>query len=147
MAPFLNKELTMRISKLLEITNRLLAGDTLPLSKMTLFFDQVIDDINSALDSVYPSFSDLDPSTTEYDFFPDNYLRSVVAKGAALKYLTMDEEGAMVAQAFAYDYQDALFKMTRDHITSVPERYQANTDGGVDIKESLSLDINMNRWF
>lgn len=137
----------MRISKLLEITNRLLAGDTLPLSKMILFFDQVIDDINSALDSTFPSFSDLDPSETTYDLFPDKYLRSVVAKGAAFKYLTMDEEGALVGQAFAYDYQDALFKMTRDYITSVPEEYRAETDGGVDLKESLSLNIDMGRWF
>ena len=105
-------------------------------TKLLPFYDAVIDEINNRLNSTYPSFSslniyDLDADTAVYDYFPDNYIRSVVALGAAHKFYEMDEEGIVYDTSYEQDYERNLFYMTRDHIDHVPVMYQSDSTGGV----------------
>lgn len=137
----------MKISKIIERVNRLLAGEILPYNRLLPHLDEVIDDINSQLDSKFPAFSELQEGSVEYNYFPDKYIRSVVVKGAAFKFYCMDEEGALVAQEYGYEYKDALFIMLRDYLTSVPEEYKLNTDGGVDIEDKYELPVTFSGWF
>lgn len=47
---------------------------------------------------------------TKYDAFPDEYLRTVVALGVAVKFYTRDEEGEQIALDYQNRYEAALFK-------------------------------------
>lgn len=71
-------------------------------------------------------------SNSNYDAFPDKYLRSVVALGVAVKFYTRDEEGEQIAQDYQNRYEMALFKMTRDYHNQVPWYFQENTGGFID---------------
>lgn len=126
----------MRIRDIVKLTNTYLAGEQLVYTKLIPFYDAVIDDINNRLNSTYPSFSsldiyDLDAETAVYDFFPDHYIRSVVALGAAHKFYEMDEEGVVYDTSYEQDYERNLFYMTRDHIDHVPRIFQSDSTGGV----------------
>lgn len=130
----------MKVKDIVKLTNTYLAGEQLVYQKLIPFYDAVIDDINDRLSSTYPAFSsldftELDAEDAEYNFFPDNYIRSVVALGAAHKFYEMDEEGVVYDVAYEQDYEKALFYMTRDHIDHVPRVFQSDTTGGVLIHE------------
>ena len=114
----------MKVKDIVKLTNTYLAGEQLVYNKLVPFYDAVIDDINSRLNSTYPSFSSLefqqlDSDEAVYDFFPDRYIRTVVALGAAHKFYTMDEEGVVYDEEFSRKYEEALFYMTRDFIDQV----------------------------
>ena len=86
----------MKVKDIVKLTNTYLTGEQLVYQKLIPFYDAVIDDINSRLNSTYPSFSSLEFTSLEgdtavYNYFPDRYVRSVVALGAAHKFYTMDE--------------------------------------------------------
>lgn len=126
----------MKVKDIVKLTNTYLTGEQLVYQKLIPFYDAVIDDINSRLNSTYPSFSsleltDLDGDTAVYDYFPDQYVRSVVALGAAHKFYEMDEEGVVYDTSYEQDYERNLFYMTRDHIDHVPEIFQSDSTGGV----------------
>lgn len=126
----------MKIKDIVKLTNTYLTGEQLVYHKLLPFYDAVIDDINSRLNSTYPSFTsleltDLDGETAVYDYFPDQYVRSVVALGAAHKFYEMDEEGVVYDTSYEQDYERNLFYMTRDHIDHVPEIFQSDSTGGV----------------
>ena len=138
----------MRIRDIVKLTNTYLAGEQLVYHKLVPFYDAVIDDINDRLSSTYPSFSsldlvELDSDTAQYSFFPDKYIRSVVALGAAHKFYTMDEEGQVYDTAYEAMYERALFYMVRDHIDHVPKIYQSDTTGGVLIDEDSMVDYDL----
>jgi hypothetical protein len=110
----------MRTTDLINLVNNLLAGELLNYEDLEHHFDSVIDDINTTCCSDFPTFTDLrhlenNSVPTEYAMFPDKYIRSVVAKGAAYKYFTEDEEGIATAQTYGQEYQQALFYMLRDY--------------------------------
>ncbi len=134
----------MKIKDIVKLTNTYLAGEQLVYQKLVPFYDAVIDDINSKLNSIYPTFSSLDiqPSDVDavYDFFPDQYIRSVVALGAAHKFYEMDEEGTTYDYAYENQYERNLFYMTRDHIARVPYIYQSDSPGGVIIHLDEDVD-------
>ena len=135
----------MIIRDLVRLTNTYLAGEHLVYHRLIPFYDAVIDDINNRLSSTYPSFSslsieDVDIANVDYDFFPDRYIRSVVALGAAHKFYEMDEEGVVYDSAYEQDYERALFYMVRDHIDHVPLIYQSDTTGGVLINEDNMVE-------
>lgn len=134
----------MKIRDIVKLTNTYLAGEQLVYQKLVPFYDAVIDDINSRLNSIYPTFSSLDiqPSDTDavYDFFPDQYIRSVVALGAAHKFYEMDEEGVTYDSAYEAQYERNLFYMTRDHIARVPRIYRSDSPGGVIIHLDQDVD-------
>lgn len=126
----------MKVTNIVKRVNEFLAGEQLVYSRMEIFLDEVIDDINTALNACFPTFSELGEYTgftgdTEYDCFPDKYIRSVVCKGAASKFYTMDEEGSPTAEQYAMEYSTALFIMTRDYLEQVPEEYRSDSTGSV----------------
>ncbi len=128
----------MKIKDLVKLTNTYLTGEQLVYQKLIPFYDAVIDDVNSRLNATFPSFSSLDVTsldadTAVYDYFPDRYVRSVVALGAAHKFYVMDEEGITYDQEYSRKYEEALFFMTRDYIEQVPEIYQSDSPGSVNI--------------
>lgn len=71
-------------------------------------------------------------STDKYDVFPDEYIRTVLALGTAVKYYTRDEEGEAIAADYQNRYEMALFKMQRDYINQVPWYFQDHTGGYID---------------
>ena len=143
----------MRTTDLINLTNNLLAGEILNYEDLEHLFDAVIDDINATLSTKFPSFSevrldhsDLDingthinqeAAPTEYSYFPDKYIRSVVAKGAAAKFYVEDEEGIQTAVTYQQEYQQALFYMLRDYADFCEEEYKDNVNRG-----SIQCDDN-----
>lgn len=130
----------MKITDLVKLTNKYLPGEQLVYIRLEPFFDQVIDDINSDLNTTFPSFASLDfdilyPEQAVYDYFPDNYIRSVVALGAAYYFYVMDEEGIETATKYEQMYRKNLFYMLRDYIDIVPEEYRSENNGSVNISE------------
>lgn len=127
----------MLVSHIVQGINQQLADEQFPYFRLERYMDAVIDDINDELNSSFPTFSELrlkDPegvAPQEYDYFPDKYIRSVVIKGAAYKYYIMDEEGMATAEAYQFEYADALFVMLRDYLDAVPEEYDADRPGAV----------------
>lgn len=126
----------MKIKDIVKLTNTYLAGEQLVYQKLVPFYDAVIDDINNRLSTTFPSFSSLnitqlDADDAIYDYFPDQYVRNVVALGAAHKFYVMDEEGVTYDSTYEQEYERNLFYMTRDHIDRVPEIFQSDTTGGV----------------
>ena len=113
----------MKILNIVSGVNTLLAGETLTLNQMRLFLDLTIDDINDNLSSKFPAFEGLTESD-DYAYFPDNYIRSVLIKGAAYRFYVTDEEGSATAVQYKFDFLDALFVMKRDYSCKVPEEYQ-----------------------
>lgn len=118
------------------MTNKYLAGEQLVYHQLAPFFDEVIDDINAKLNSTFPAFTEIDldtlsPGEVDYNYFPDKYLRSVVAIGAAHKFYVMDEEGIPTADQYGMKYQENLFYMMRDYIEQVPEEFQSDSKGSL----------------
>lgn len=124
----------MKISEIVKRTNEKLAGETLLYSQLQVYFDEVIDDINSKLNSKFPVFSDVFTADAlqqdaEYNYFPDKYIRTVVVIGAAYKFYCTDEEGIASAQQYGYDYSTNLFVMERDYSNLIPDEYRATEQG------------------
>ena len=133
----------MTISKIVKRINEELAGELLTYGELETFLDQVIDDINHQLDSKFPAFSDFSAEAypdryPDYNFFPEEYIRNVVIKGAAYKFYVMDEEGIPTAQMFQYNYQDQLFLMLRDYLEYVPEEFKKDGYSAVRLWDSRS---------
>ena len=138
----------MKVIDIVKLSNKYLAGEQLTYAKLLPFLDEVIDDINSALNATYPSFTSLgidsNPTSTDcYDVFPDNYIRSVVCIGAASKFYTMDEEGLTLAEGYEMKYRENLFYMTRDYLEHVPVYYRSDSAGGVCIQEDLTANNHL----
>lgn len=116
----------MKIANITSKINELLAGEMLSQTDLLPFMDEVIDEINETLDSTFPVMSEvIESGKTDYDFFPDRYVRTVLIKGTAYKFYLMDEEGIQTAQQYGYNYIDAMFTMQRDYLEDVPEEYKA----------------------
>ena len=118
----------MYIDQIVSGVNTKLAGETLTYNQMRLFLDECIDDINRELDANFPTFDGLTESS-EYTAIPDKYIRSVIIVGAAFKFYITDEEGAVTAPQYGWDYKDNLFYMKRDYSCQVPEAYR-NAEAG-----------------
>ena len=133
----------MTIVKILEKLNSKLAGEALEYEDLELHLDEVIDEINSKLNSTFPAFSD-DPTILNYDAFPDKYIRSVVIPGAAYKFYTTDEEGIATAQTYGSQYAMGLFEMMRDYLELVPEEYQADpTRGSIVVPATMGYVVEL----
>lgn len=126
----------MKIDDIVKGINDELAGELLTYNELKPFLNQVIDDINTQLDSNFPAFTDFNNENypdlyPDYNFFPERYIRSVLIKGAAYKFYVVDEEGIPTAQQFNYNYQDNLFYMLRDYLEDVPEEFKAEHKASV----------------
>ena len=144
----------MKFNQLINLINHKLADELLSPTQLLKHMDSVIDDINTQLNSTFPTFTEVmqenNYADIDYTAIPDRYLRSVVVVGAATKYYEIDEEGNPAAQSFAQDYKQQLFYMLRDYSYSIPEQYRALEVRGViglDNNElnspGLSLDSNL----
>ncbi len=101
----------ININTIVNYINERLAGEQLLYSQLLVFLDGTIDDINQALNSNFPAFSEFsekDENYPDYNFFPDRYIRTVVVTGACAKFYICDEEGAAVAEQYQYEYKDYL---------------------------------------
>lgn len=139
----------MDINKIVGFVNDKLAGETLMYGQLLVFLDSTIDDINASLNSNYPAFSELS-GITEYSYFPDKYIRTVVIPGAASKFYTTDEEGAQVATMYDIEYKNNLFHMVRDFSHLVPEEYRCDEQGYMidyNSKCHNCYDTHIRRWF
>lgn len=135
----------MKLTTLVARVNGLLDGENIAYTRMIPFLDQAIDDINQQLNSVYPVFSELEEGTTEYSYFPDRYLRTVVAYGAAMYFYITDEEGSAPPMSYTELYNKNLFLMYRDWLTMVPPEYEAtDTLGAVqaDVPNPDASDVD-----
>lgn len=135
----------MKIETIVHFVNDKLAGETLMYDQLLIHLDSVVDDINTALNACYPVFSEFTIANTDYPdykYFPDKWIRKVVIPGAAYKFYVTDEEGLATATTYQYEYQDALFEMTRDFSHKVPPSFQEGHQGYV---EHYFEQINM-KW-
>lgn len=125
----------MTLTQLITFVNAKLAGEILTYDQLKVHLDAVIDDINSKLNSTFPSFSEFNSTDysayPNYNLFPDKYIRSVVTTGAAFYFYITDEEGALSAIEYGKEYQTKLFEMQRDYSNSIPSEYQATAQGYV----------------
>lgn len=122
----------MNIKAVKDLVNARLAGEQLTYSTLRPYLDAVVDDINSKLHANFKTFSEVSEydTTKDYTEFPDKYIRTVVAIGAASKWYTDDEEGIETATALAEQYRNNLFIMVRDYGPLVPEDKQADSGSG-----------------
>ena len=130
----------MNLNMLVDRVNGYLAGENLTYNELLIHLDAVLDDINHILDSNFPTFSEFTAANyptkfPNYDFFPDNYIRSVVCLGAAFMFFLTDEEGAQVAVKYEEKYRTNLFLMQRDYSNKVPVDYQAEDQGYLNTPE------------
>lgn len=122
----------MLITNIQKLLNGALAGETLSIKEMLPHLDAAIDGINDKLNTCYPVFSDLDLTAagSEYSFFPDKYIRTVVVPGAAWHYYVMDEEGLQTAPQYQADFENGKFIMQRDMLYNIPEAFQSDDEAG-----------------
>ena len=141
----------MHINNIVRFINDKLAGEQLLYDQLLVHLDSVIDDINTALNSCFPAFSDfaLDDFSNypDYNFFPDRYIRSVLIVGVAAKFYTTDEEGIDTAIKYTQDYTKNLFYMVRDYSAKVPYLYQSNSTGALPYCYHDHNENNVKEWF
>lgn len=110
---------------------------------MMPFLDTVIDEINAKLNTVYPAFSEFNatsyPDYPDYNIIPDEYIRSVVAIGAAYYFYVTDEEGANSAPIYQAMYANSLFRMERDYLPQIPEEWKKVNSGSVAMSSNEPL--------
>lgn len=130
----------MLYNNIINLISKHLADELVGESEMLSYMDRVIDDINTQMNTVFPTFTEfkelngnIDATMLDYNVIPDKYIRSVVVPGAAYKYYTTDEEGSYAAPKYEEDYKQGLFYMIRDFSFSVPAEYQADSQGFVDM--------------
>ena len=135
----------MKYNVLVGLISKHLADEIVSEGEMLSYMDRVIDDINTRLNTIFPTFTEykednkeLTAELLDYTAIPDKYLRSVVVPGAAYKYYTTDEEGSYAAPKYEEEYRAALFYMERDFSFRVPEQYRADEQGYVEIEGSDS---------
>lgn len=115
----------MQVREIIRRVNIKLAGELLEGHELVPYLDDVIDDINSRLNSCYPAFSEFTLEAfphvfPDYCFFPDEYVRKVVIVGCAYKFYVTDEEGAQASPEYAFNYNQNIFEMQRDWLDLVP---------------------------
>lgn len=122
----------MLLSQVQKLFNEALAGETLSYKEMLPHLDAAIDEINTKLNTIYPVFSEVpyDTSESEYNFFPDKYIRMAVIPGAAWHFYVMDEEGLQTAPQYQANFENGKFIMQRDMLYKIPEEFQDDDNNG-----------------
>jgi hypothetical protein len=116
--------------------NMKLDGEHFSEDQLIKHMDSVVDRINEALTSGYPTFTEaraLPGFDGTYTMFPDEYIRKVVFVGGAAEYYEAEEEGEAVARGYVAKYEQALFEMKRDYLMLVPEIFQRTDKGYLDL--------------
>ena len=130
----------MRYNALISLISKHLADEIVSETEMLSYMDRVIDDINTRLNTTFPTFTEhkehhgnVPNNILDYTAIPDKYLRTVVVPGAAFKYYTTDEEGSYASPKYEEDYRNGLFYMERDFSFSIPRHFRADHQGYIDI--------------
>ena len=130
----------MLYNNIINLISKHLADELVGESEMLSYMDRVVDDINTQMNTAFPTFTEFKElngnaasTVLDYTAIPDKYIRSVIIPGAAYKYYTTDEEGSYAAPKYEEDYKQGLFYMIRDFSFSVPAEYQADSQGFVDM--------------
>ena len=139
----------MKYNNIIGLISKHLGDELVSESEMLSYMDRVIDDINVQLNTTFPTFTEwkeenanVDGTLLDYTAIPDKYIRTVVVPGAAYKYYTTDEEGSYAAPKYEEDYNNGLFYMVRDYSFSIPEKYQADNQGYIDMWDTdAGLDV------
>lgn len=133
----------MKYSTLLTLISKRLADELVSQSEMLNYMDSVVDDINDQLNATFPTFTEfmvensaVTVEALDYTAFPDKYIRTVVVPGTAFKYYTTDEEGSYAAPKYEEEYKQGMFYMLRDYSFRVPEQYQADEQGYIEVEGS-----------
>ena len=137
----------MRVGQIVNLINKHLADEFCSVAELTNYMDRVIDDINTRLNSKFPTISEViatagNTTDPDYNMFPDKYIRSVLVVGAAYKYYITDEEGNVTAQQYGAEYNQNLFYMERDYSFSIPEIYRESDQGFI-----TNSDSEAGVWF
>ena len=149
----------MKYNVIVGLISKHLADEIVSESEMLSYMDRVVDDINTRLNTVFPTFTEFKeaqfdyestagstPVELDYTPIPDKYIRSVIIPGAAYKYYTTDEEGSYAAPKYEEDYRLGLFYMERDFSFRIPREYLADDQGYVEIDGSDNgLEVPYNR--
>jgi hypothetical protein len=137
----------MKYNALVGLISKHLADELVSEAEMLSYMDRVIDDINTRLNTVFPTFTewkeanaDVSAELLDYTAIPDKYLRTVVVPGAAFKFYTTDEEGGYSSPKYEEDYRQGLFYMERDFSFSIPDKYRADEQGYIEI-ESMDMGL------
>ena len=137
----------MKYNIIVDLISKQLGDELIGETEMLSYMDRVVDDINTRLNTTFPTFTeykeanpDLDIYNLDYTAIPDKYIRTVVIPGAAFKYYTTDEEGGYSAPKYEEDYNQGLFYMLRDYSYRVPVEYRADEQGYIDIN---SQDVGL----
>lgn len=130
----------MKYNTIIGLVSKHLGDELVSEGEMLSYLDRVIDDINAQLNAAFPTFTehkeanaDVDGMYLDYTAIPDKYIRTVVIPGAAFKYYTTDEEGSYAAPKYEEDYKQGMFYMLRDFSFKIPEEYQADDQGYLDM--------------
>jgi hypothetical protein len=136
----------MKYNTIVELISKHLADELVGENEMLSYMDRVVDDINTRLNTVFPTFTEFKEQAVangsfelldlDYTAIPDKYIRTVISPGAAHKYYITDEEGGYAAPKYEEDYNRGLFYMERDYSFSVPEQYRADSQGFVSLQDS-----------
>ena len=139
----------MKYNAIINLISKQLGDELISETEMLGYMDRVIDDINTRLNTTFPTFTDykeanpdLDTYNLDYTAIPDKYIRTVVVPGAAFKYYTTDEEGGYSSPKYEEDYNQGLFYMLRDYSYKVPAEYRADEQGYIDIyDQDIGLSV------
>ena len=148
----------MKYNVIINLISKHLADEIVSESEMLSYMDRVIDDINTRMNTIFPTFTeykeanpDIDNTVLDYTAIPDKYIRTVIIPGTAFKFYTTDEEGGYASPKYEEDYNNGLFYMLRDFSFNVPEKYQADVayadgDYPVDQQGYINLGTDAGLW-
>lgn len=133
MGLYFYKEVCMLFTDIQKLMNTQLAGETLTFKEMLPHLDFAIDEINSTLNTTFPTFTEVREDNIDaesYDCFPDKYIRTVVVPGAAWNFYVVDEEGLQTSPQYQTAFEKGKFIMQRDSLYSIPEEYLDSYEQG-----------------
>ena len=134
----------MKLTKeyILKRVNRLLITFKVNWEDLVDELDMGIEEINKYLSTKYPAVSEiLDEFSSPNDtysyrsggedryFFPIKYFNSIVIPFAATQLLTIEEEFSEIYAKYANEWQENLFVMARDEISSIPQEFISAPQG------------------
>lgn len=137
----------MRINDIVRLINKKLADSTYNYYDLRPYMDEAIDAINEQLQSCYPAFSEIPENATNYNYFPDRYIRTVIVSGAAHFFYLADEEGINATPALTNQYLVNLTNMQRQFAPLVPMEYRDSTSIGVLDFDNAPADSGVSEGF
>ena len=152
----------MKLTKeyILKRVNRLLITFKVNWQDLVDELDMGIEEINKYLSTKYPAVSKvLDEFSSPNDtysyrsggedryFFPIKYFNSIVIPFAATQLLTIEEEFSEIYAKYANEWQENLFVMARDEISSIPQDFISAPQGVYFTNPNPAFKENPEQYF